>query len=253
MHNAQSDAGLTRLSISKSDILGQLQAVSAQRNDLLEKLCALSIEEKQLLSTIAEMQVVPQCSSPPPDYDKPISTPLCTNSSALTPAPTFSKSANTAAICQSHTRTCAKLPTLRSLSATPQSTPMGPRERTSNSSKRIPLTDKTEDSLSTFDSTPIFVADQWEASSADAHLITPSPPTAYDLLPNGTSIQIPIKFDDEPETAATEQDDNTSITPTYATFPTHTPSSRRRRRAVTPGMPNYSKVPHTVRRKAWDF
>ncbi|ORY10380.1 hypothetical protein BCR34DRAFT_588595 [Clohesyomyces aquaticus] len=109
-------------------------------------------------------------------------------------------------------------------------------------SKRAPLSDKTEISLSTFDSTPLYVAANWGNDETPINVPAPTASAPEEIVKNAGcqklkrsgaagAIKIPTKSGENEDTGG----EKTS-------------------RPSTPAQNGYGhEVPNTVARKKWDF
>ncbi|KAF2113122.1 hypothetical protein BDV96DRAFT_151501 [Lophiotrema nucula] len=215
-------------------IIAQLQGISVQRGKLLHQLQNLDLQEKQLLSSLIQLDPHSQSVLPSVMTDENLN---------KTPFPrpcqrTHSITTDLAAIAHnqlpSATRTQVPLP--RPLSAPPSTPALNTRSHPPSTTKRLPLLDKTEESLATFDSTPIYIREAFAPSPP--HSPSPSPRAERMLSLDAEeelnqAVRVPMKFGDE-EVVVGMRGNNKKV-------------------LKTPGMARCYEVPHTVARKAWDF
>lgn len=159
---------------SRLDIIPRLQDIARERHTLLEQLHALGLEEASFLSTLAiiELQSVPRESLIPLIESLP--TTSSRTLSVRTKAPALPIPINDEPSRQPRKASPSKTLVPRPVSAPPKSTPSIEQQRTPSTSKRVPLTDKTESSLANFDSTPLYATEEWDVSPVKDTLELPA-------------------------------------------------------------------------------
>lgn len=233
------------------EVVQQLDAIAKERQIISEKLQALNLKEAELLASLVQMEK---------------SQNALNNSENLVPD-TMNKlivkdNSGKQVPKQQSTKQSSDRKTTRTLSAPPKSSPsVSSRHRTPSTSKRVPLADKTEESLAAFDSTPIFVAidpiafpekseettEQKERSASPAHSKS-KPPQPYN------TVLVPTKFHDELCKGKGFDERGRPRTPRQKhALPLREASRETPQYATTPGVLKDYEVPHTVKRKKWDF
>ncbi|KAF1846035.1 uncharacterized protein K460DRAFT_406260 [Cucurbitaria berberidis CBS 394.84] len=189
----KNDGDGVKVAAGSSTLVRKLQDIAIRRAKLINEFTALEAEEAATLTQLAQStDIKTRLETSKAHIVEAVPTPLPSNTVTRTPARPLSRPSKA-----TQARSMSKAALTRPVSAPPKSTPSGPRHRALSTSKRIPLTDKTEDVLATIDTTPLY-AKEWNASpvkpedttTTKAAESTPSP------LKRGRITRVPTKFGD---------------------------------------------------------
>lgn len=243
----------------------RLRGIAIRRASLLQQLNELQEEEQEILASLASPKGLPPSNSPSYQFPStPIVSPTSTRplNAPLLSRPTMSPSRVPRL---QPSKTSQKPQHTRTVSAPTLSTPSGPQRLAPNTSKRVPLGDKTTEALAIRGSTPS------RAPTQNTATVTFRPNIELSLLEGksgpemrGTTSKIPLKSGTDDDTAVS-QDASAQAPPMIprgvrgrSGSSTRGKSrsrsrSRGRTRVTTPGMARFYEVPPTVARKKWDF
>ena len=265
MSDADSSLNTTRLA-------QQLQSIAARRAELLRQLSYLQIEEAEVLAQLArsvsgfaEAQSSPQARRlVPSTSSRPLNAPLLPK-----PNPTISPSRlprmqpSKASRKPLHTRT---------VSAPSVSTPSAARHRTPSTSKRVPLGDKSEETLALVEAGPLLGREPNPFRPLERSIrLADDDDTMNSQRSAATSqrtktLRLPTNFGDDLESRPAPRLMPGTPRPkarprsVSSTRGRGTSKSRSRSRVrnpatteATPAVSRFYEVPHTVARKQWDF
>ncbi|KAF1995140.1 hypothetical protein P154DRAFT_581068 [Amniculicola lignicola CBS 123094] len=211
------------------DALQKLGAIHEARRGLLRQLSALDEEEKKLLSKLMEMTIQPRTGLADAVHDMREPADHATQSSVLAKAPVLPIPIAKTPSMQPKRKGRKAEPIPRPRSAPAVQTPSITLTRTPSAAKRVPLSDKTEASIATFDSTPLYVGEEWEASTPGSETPTPEAKAAAS---NPHTSSVKVKFGDSSSLVV----DGTTAD----------------KKATLAAKKGYI-VPYTVERKKWVF
>jgi len=249
----------------------QLQSIAARRVGILRQLSDLQIEEAEVLAQLARsVSGLTKPSSPPQAQSIVQLTPTRPLNVPILPKPLLSPSRLPR---MQPSKTSRKPLHTRTVSAPSVSTPSAAHHRTPSTSKRIPLGDKTEETLALFknegllneERNPIRQLKPGLRQAEDDDDTMNSPRSA--AAPSRTkTLRLPTNFGDDLESRPAPRLMPGTPRPkarprsVSSTRGRGTSKSRSRSRgrtpatsAATPGMSRFYEVPHTVARKQWDF
>jgi hypothetical protein len=238
------------------DLAQRLRDIAARRKTLLHQLHHLQQEEDQVQAQFEHSLVsgTPRTRYRMELQGATVRSCVRTWNAPLLPVPIAARipSQHTSKITQ-------KLVHARTLSAPTHPTPSGPRYSPSNSSKRIPLADKTEETKTEMGNTsPYLGASAFLPAMRDRQAERVAPTTELNIIREGIS-RIPINFGDESPrpivgTSTSVRRSRTGSHGNICARDSSTIRSRSRGRGpVTPAMKTPYEVPRTVARKKWDF
>jgi hypothetical protein len=269
-HTAEPSDHKTPVKISAAtstnlEILEQLQIIVQTRADIHLQLSILDEQEKWLLSNLLQSEPSTAASQTPElSSENNIS-----NKGPLTRTlvlPPFFVQPIPIPVPSPYQPRKKPLPPHRPVSAPPQSTPSRVLTRSPSTSNRVPLSDKTEEFIATFDSTPIFTRPSSEFSPVKPRHETEGPEEvshASDTVTgNEKGVRVPTKSGDENdrdmakagevEAERREEADRGRELLARIDWPI-----RPVERTATPGKCSTAtgayEIPSTVQRKDWKF